>query len=135
MDRVKADGFVEWTEFAGNGQLYGTPTLEPPDGLDVVLEIEIDGAAQIKERYPDAVLVLIAAPSREVQAAALAPAGRRRASVARRLAVGEEEDRVGRRDGGPRRGQRRPWAGCAGTRRYSGRLPAGIADCSETDRE
>ena len=52
MDRVKADGFVEWTEFAGNGHLYGTPALDAPEGLDVVLEIEIDGAAQIKERYP-----------------------------------------------------------------------------------
>lgn len=97
MDRVKADGFVEWTEFAGNGHLYGTPALDAPEGLDVVLEIEIDGAAQIKERYRDAVLVLIAAPSREAQAARLRQRGDDEQSVARRLAVGEEEDRVGRR--------------------------------------
>lgn len=97
MDRVKADGFVEWTEFAGNGHLYGTPTLDAPAGLDVVLEIEIDGAAQIKERYPDAVLVLIAPPSREAQAARLRQRGDDEQSVARRLAVGEEENRVGRR--------------------------------------
>jgi len=96
MDRVKADGFVEWTEFAGNGQLYGTPTLDAPDGLDVVLEIEIDGAAQIKQRYPEAVLVLIAAPSRQVQAQRLRQRGDDEQSVARRLSVGEEEDRVGR---------------------------------------
>ena len=97
MDRVKADGFVEWTEFAGNGHLYGTPTLDAPEDLDVVLEIEIDGAAQIKERYPDAVLILIAPPSREAQAARLRQRGDDEQSVARRLAVGEEEDRVGRR--------------------------------------
>jgi guanylate kinase len=97
MDRVKADGFVEWTEFAGNGQLYGTPTLDAPEGLDVVLEIEIDGAAQIKERYPEAVLILIAAPSRQVQAERLRQRGDDEQSVARRLAVGDEEDRVGRR--------------------------------------
>jgi guanylate kinase len=96
MDRVKADGFVEWTEFAGNGQLYGTPTLDAPAGLDVVLEIEIDGAVQIKGRYPEAVLVLIAAPSRQVQAERLRQRGDDEQSVARRLAVGEEEDRVGR---------------------------------------
>jgi guanylate kinase len=100
MDRVKADGFVEWTEFAGNGHLYGTPTLDAPGDLDVVLEIEIDGAAQIKERYPDAVLILIAPPSREAQAARLRQRGDDEQSVARRLAVGEEEDRVGRRMAG-----------------------------------
>jgi len=97
MERATAGGFVEWTEFAANGHLYGTPTLDAPPGLDVVLEIEIDGAAQIKQRYPDAVLVLIAAPSREVQAERLRQRGDDEQSVARRLAVGEEEDRVGRR--------------------------------------
>ena len=44
--RVGTDGFVEWTEFAGNGHLYGTPTMEPPEGADVVLEIDSQG------RYP-----------------------------------------------------------------------------------
>ena len=97
MERVKAGGFVEWTEFAGNGHLYGTPTFDAPPGLDVVLEIEIDGAAQIKQRYPDAVLILIAAPSRQVQADRLRQRGDDEKSVVRRLAVGEEEDRVGRR--------------------------------------
>ncbi len=96
MDRVKAGGFVEWTEFAGNGQLYGTPTLDAPDGCDVVLEIEIDGAAQIKQRYPEAVLILIAAPSPQVQAQRLRQRGDDEQSVARRLSVGQEEDRVGR---------------------------------------
>lgn len=96
MARVKAGGFVEWTEFAANGQLYGTPTLDAPEGLDVVLEIEIDGAAQIKQRYPAAVLILIAAPSRQVQAERLRQRGDDEQSVARRLAVGAEEDRVGR---------------------------------------
>jgi guanylate kinase len=96
MDRARSDGFVEWTEFSGNGQLYGTPTLDAPEGFDVVLEIEVDGAAQVKERYPAAVLVLIAAPSRDVQAQRLRQRGDDEQSVARRLAVGEEEDRVGR---------------------------------------
>ena len=97
MDRVGAGGFVEWTEFAGNGRLYGTPTLDAPESFDVVLEIEIDGAAQIKARYPAAVLVLIAAPSLQVQAERLRQRGDDEQSIASRLAVGEEEDRVGRR--------------------------------------
>ena len=33
----------------------------------MVLEIDAQGAVQVKERYPDAVLILIAAPSREAQ--------------------------------------------------------------------
>jgi guanylate kinase len=96
MDKVKAAGFVEWTEFAGNGHLYGTPALDAPEGFDVVLEIEIDGAAQIRQRYPDAVLVLLAAPSRQVQEERLRHRGDDEQSVTRRLAVGEHEDRVGR---------------------------------------
>ena len=48
QDRIAARWFIEWTEFAGSGELYGTPTLESPDGRDMVLEIELEGAQQIK---------------------------------------------------------------------------------------
>ena len=37
MARVAAGGFVEWTEFPGNGCLYGTPTMEGSEGRDIVL--------------------------------------------------------------------------------------------------
>jgi guanylate kinase len=96
MDRVSAGGFVEWTEFAGNGQLYGTPTMEPPAGSDVVLEIDLDGASQVKRRYPDAELVFISVPSVEVQAERLRRRGDDEASIEKRLLVGAEEERVGR---------------------------------------
>jgi len=96
MERVRAGGFVEWTEFAGNGCLYGTPTFEAPPGCDVVLEIEIHGASQVRDRYPGAVLVLVVPPSREVQAQRLRNRGDDEASVQRRLLVGEEEERAGR---------------------------------------
>lgn len=96
MGRVSAGGFVEWTEFAGNGQLYGTPTMEPPAGSDVVLEIDLDGASQVKRRYPAAELVFISVPSVEVQAERLRRRGDDEASIEKRLLVGAEEERVGR---------------------------------------
>jgi guanylate kinase len=96
MGRVSSGGFVEWTEFAGNGQLYGTPTMGPPTGSDVVLEIDLDGASQVKRRYPDAELVFISVPSVEVQAERLRRRGDDEASIEKRLLVGAEEERLGR---------------------------------------
>jgi guanylate kinase len=96
QDRIASGGFVEWTEFAGTGQLYGTPTLEPPDGRDVVLEIELDGAQQIKRRHPDAVLILIVPPSAEAWEERLRSRGDDEASMRRRLEVGREEELLGR---------------------------------------
>ena len=96
MERARANGFVEWTDFAGNGHLYGTPTLDAPHGHDIVLEIEVDGARQIKARYPHAVLVLVVAPSPEAQEQRLRARGDDEASAHRRLAVGAEEEKLGR---------------------------------------
>jgi guanylate kinase len=61
----------------------------------VVLEIDLDGARQVKQSHPDAVLILITAPSREVQEARLRSRGDDEASVARRLEVGEKELALG----------------------------------------
>jgi guanylate kinase len=98
MARVESGGFIEWTEFRGNGHLYGTPTLEAPGTgqPDVVLEIDLEGAKQVKRRYPDAVLIFIAAPSQEAQRQRLHQRGDDEASIERRLRVGAEEDRAGR---------------------------------------
>lgn len=94
--RVAAGGFVEWTEFPGTGALMGTPTLDAPPGRDVVLEIDLDGARQVKAKYPQAVTVLVVAPSREVQEARLRGRGDQEASVKRRLQVGASEESRGR---------------------------------------
>jgi guanylate kinase len=96
MGRIGSDGFVEWTEFAGNGHLYGTPTMEPPQGADVVLEIDSQGAIQVKERYPEAVLIFIAAPSREAQERRLRLRGDDEASIHKRLAIAADEEKLGR---------------------------------------
>jgi guanylate kinase len=96
MARVEAGGFVEWTEFPGNGHLYGTPTLAAPPGFDIVLEIEVDGAKQVSGRYAHAVLILVVAPSPEVQEERLRRRGDDAGSIERRLAVGAAEEMVGR---------------------------------------
>jgi guanylate kinase len=95
--RVESGGFLEWTEFPGNGQFYGTPVLEPPPGRDVVLEIELHGAAQVKAAYPDALVVLIVAPDVDEQRRRLRRRGDDEAAVDQRVKVGIEEERHGRR--------------------------------------
>ena len=91
---MAAGGFLEWNEFPANGALYGTPQIEPGD-RDVLLEIELNGARQVKSRYPDAVLIFVVAPSREVQEGRLRRRGDDEASIARRLALGEAEQKEG----------------------------------------
>ena len=95
-DRLAREGFIEWIEFSGTGELYGTPTLEAPDRRDIVLEIELEGAQEIKRRYPEALLIFIVAPSRAAQEQRLRARGDGEADVQRRLQVGGEEERLGR---------------------------------------
>lgn len=93
MARVEAGGFVEWASFLGN--LYGTPTPSPPPGADLVLEIELQGAAQVRRARPDAVVMLVVAPSAEAQAERLRARGDEERQVMRRVEVGAEEQMVG----------------------------------------
>jgi guanylate kinase len=94
--RVGESGFLEWTEFPGTGHLYGTPTLSDDDGIQL-LEIELDGAQQVKSVYPDSVLILIVAPSRQAQEERLRRRGEDEASVGRRLDIGADEQELGAR--------------------------------------
>jgi guanylate kinase len=97
MERVQAGGFIEWNKFSANGHLYGTPTLEPPPGHDVLLEIDLNGAEQIRRRYPEAVLIMVMAPSAQARAARLHKRGDDQAAIQRRLQIGAEEEEAGRR--------------------------------------
>lgn len=97
LARAGSGGFVEWTRFPGNGQLYGTPTLDPPAGRDALLEIELDGAEQVKRHHPDAILILLVAPTTEEQERRLRSRGDDETNVVRRVEVGAVEEATGRR--------------------------------------
>jgi len=64
---IKNDEFLEWAEFSGN--LYGTKKEYIKKCLDnkadILLEIDTQGALQIKEKLPNSVLIFIAPPSFE----------------------------------------------------------------------
>ena len=64
---IKRGELLEWAEY--NNRLYGTPTF-PVDaameqGKEVLLEIEIQGARQVREKRPDAEMFFISPPSLE----------------------------------------------------------------------
>ncbi len=92
-ERIANQGFLEWTEFLGN--YYGTPTPGLTDGRDLVLEIEVDGAQQVKMIAPDAVLIFVLPPSRAEQERRLRHRGDPDAKVAERLRKAEDEEPVG----------------------------------------
>jgi len=63
----RTGGLLEWAEVHGN--LYGTPKAEVERrvarGRQVVLEIDPQGAQQVKKRWPEAVLIFVEPPSME----------------------------------------------------------------------
>jgi guanylate kinase len=67
-EMIGEDAFLEWAEYDGNR--YGTSwaAIEQPlvQGRDVLLEIEVQGAAQVRERQADARFIFLLPPSMEV---------------------------------------------------------------------
>ena len=92
-ERIAAGGFLEWTEFLGN--LYGSPMPNVGDGRDIVLEIELHGAQQVKKSRPDAILVFVQPPSREEQQRRLQGRGDPEHHVVERLKKADDEEREG----------------------------------------
>ena len=72
-ERIAGKKMLEYTEYCGN--YYGTPLKEALEVLDsgknLLLEIEVEGAANVKAKYPDAVLIMLLPPSFAVQEARL----------------------------------------------------------------
>lgn len=93
-EMIRTGVFLEWAEFAG--AKYGTPR-EPvlkalASGKNVLLEIEIDGARQVKKAMPDAVMVFLKPPSMEELEARITNRGTDSPErIAARLALAREE--------------------------------------------
>jgi guanylate kinase len=86
---IDDDQFLEWAEFHGN--LYGTPLPEAPNGADVLLEIEVQGAEQVRREIPDVVVFLILPPSMRQLEERLRARGDQEDHVALRLSSTPEE--------------------------------------------
>jgi len=94
MERVEAGGFLEWAQFAGN--LYGTPIPELTNGVDLLLEIDVQGARQVKQIVPNATVILVVAPSWSSTEARLRERGDDEVAIERRLEIGRREEAEGR---------------------------------------
>jgi len=64
---IDADELLEWAEYVGN--YYGTPKSFVNDtlakGKDIILEIDVQGAMQVKQRFPQAIFIFLLPPSLE----------------------------------------------------------------------
>jgi guanylate kinase len=91
---IAEGGFLEWAEFAGNR--YGTPRAAVErriaDGQTVLLEIELQGARQVREAMPEAFMVFLSPPSFADLEQRLRGRGTEdEQAIARRLARAREE--------------------------------------------
>ncbi len=66
-EKISEGGFLEYAEY--NGNYYGTPKKPVYDklneGINVILEIEVQGALKVKEVCPDALMIMISPPTYE----------------------------------------------------------------------
>ena len=66
-EAIEQDGLVEYASYCGN--YYGTPRAyveeKLAEGKNVILEIEIQGALKIKEKFPESLLIFVTPPNAE----------------------------------------------------------------------
>jgi guanylate kinase len=97
--RLDRDEFMEFAEV--HGQLYGTPKHPALDdlaaGRDVLLEIDVQGALQVKCQYPKALLVFVLPPDEQVLYHRLVSRGRDKPEeIARRFRAARREIQMAR---------------------------------------
>ena len=65
-EMIEQNLFLEWAQFAGN--YYGTPLASVKEkikkGFTVLLEIEVEGAKQIKEKFPNSLSIFLLPPDK-----------------------------------------------------------------------
>lgn len=93
-DMISNSQLLEYTEYCGN--YYGTPKKAVMDmleqGKDVILKIEIEGAANVKKMFPEATLVFILPPSMNELSRRLHKRGTEdEATIAKRLETAKKE--------------------------------------------
>ena len=93
-EAIEQDGLVEYASYCGN--YYGTPRAyveeKLAEGKNVILEIEIQGALKIKEKFPESLLIFVTPPNAEELKRRLEGRGTEsREVIASRLARAAEE--------------------------------------------
>lgn len=91
---IDYNGFIEWAQYVDN--YYGTPRKfvekEMAEGRDVILEIEVQGAMNVKQQYPDSIHIFVSAPDAESLKSRLVERGTEsEAVIAKRLKRASEE--------------------------------------------
>jgi guanylate kinase len=94
--RRDAGGFLEWVELLPD-YFMGTPLPDPPPGKDIVLEIDIRGAQQVRAKYPDAIVILVLPPSHDELERRMRKRGDSEDLIRARLELGRAEEADGRK--------------------------------------
>lgn len=96
-ERIKEDGLIEYASYCDN--YYGTPkdyVEEQLDaGKDVILEIEIQGALQVKKKFPESLLMFVTPPNAKELERRLVGRGTESAEVIRKRLVRASEESEG----------------------------------------
>lgn len=86
---IDSGGFLEWANFLD--YMQGSPIPDPPAGMDVVFEIDVQGAKMVKGLYPASLLIFLDTPNREVQRQRMVGRGDTPERIEQRLQKAEEE--------------------------------------------
>ena len=95
-EHERSGGFLETNCFVANGHCYGTPWPEELPAQDVLLEIDLNGARQVRDRIESAKLILVVAPDDDELERRLRGRGDREEHIRSRLELAEIEVAEGR---------------------------------------